>query len=161
VPRKGWRLAYVSLGSNLGDRWRHMAQGMGALAALPKSRLIRRSSVIETAPVGPPQGPYLNAVAELETGLAARELLEGLLVAERSLGRVRDPAARWGPRTIDLDLILYGEEVIDEPGLTTPHPRLLERAFVLRPLAELSPRRVIPGPQVTVRAALVALEGQA
>lgn len=134
-----------------------MALGMAALAGLPKSRLIRRSSVIETAPVGPPQGAYLNAVAELETGLDARELLEGLLAAERALGRVRDPEARWGPRTLDLDLILYGDEVIDEPGLTTPHPRLLERSFVLRPLAQLAPRRVIPGRGVTVRAALMAM----
>src|SRR5690606_33527427 len=109
VPRKGWRLAYVALGSNLGDRWTHMAQGMAALAALPRSRLIRRSGVIETEPVGPPppappQGPYLNAVAEVETGLTARELLEALLGAERALGRIRDPQTRWGPRTLDLDL---------------------------------------------------------
>src|SRR5690606_28135786 len=107
------------------------------------------------------QGAYLNAVAEVETGLTARELLDALLAAERAMGRVRDPAARWGPRTLDLDLILFGEAIIDEPGLTTPHPRLLERSFVLRPLSELAPRQVIPGRDLTVRAALLALEGQA
>jgi 2-amino-4-hydroxy-6-hydroxymethyldihydropteridine diphosphokinase len=147
-------LAYVGLGSNLGDREeliRHAAELIGAS---------RVSSVIETEPWGYAQQPrFLNAVAELETPLAARQLLDHLLDVERRLGRER-VGPQWGPRTIDLDLLLYGDEVIDEPGLIVPHPRLLERLFVLEPLAELVPEQKIPG-NGTVRAALAGLQSSA
>lgn len=159
VSRRGWRLAYVAIGSNLGDRWRHVARGVCAMAALPRTRLLRRSTVIETDPVGPaPQERYLNAVVELETALAPRELLDALLAAELAEGRIRDATTRWGPRTLDLDLILYGDQEIDEPGLTVPHPRLAERPFVLGPLAELVPGARIPGAGLTAGEALAALE---
>jgi 2-amino-4-hydroxy-6-hydroxymethyldihydropteridine diphosphokinase len=131
--------AYVALGANLGDR---EATIRAAVAALPG--VVAVSSLRDTAPVGVVDQPrFLNGVAALETDLSARELLETLLDVERALGRER--AERWGPRTIDLDLLLYGEEVIDEPGLTVPHPRLHERRFALEPLAELAPSALIPG----------------
>jgi 2-amino-4-hydroxy-6-hydroxymethyldihydropteridine diphosphokinase len=103
------------------------------------------SRVRETEPWGPVElPPFLNAAAALDTTLAARELLDVLLAVERDLGRTRD-GARWGPRTIDLDLLLYGDEQIDEPGLTVPHPHLAERLFVLEPLRDLDPALTIPG----------------
>ena len=106
----------------------------------------RLSTIRETAPWGyADQPPFLNAAAELKTDLGARVLLESLLAAERGLGRDRGGGPRYGPRPIDLDLLLYGEETIDEPGLTVPHPRLHERRFALEPLAELDPMLVVPG----------------
>jgi 2-amino-4-hydroxy-6-hydroxymethyldihydropteridine diphosphokinase len=131
--------AYVGLGANLGDREASIRTAAALLA-------VRRLSTIrETEPWGnPDQPPFLNAVAELETGLAARELLDRLLGVETSLGRTRE-GPRWGPRTIDLDLLLYGSERLDEPGLTVPHPHLHERLFVLEPLAELEPALEVPG----------------
>jgi 2-amino-4-hydroxy-6-hydroxymethyldihydropteridine diphosphokinase len=144
-------LAYVGLGSNLGDREalvRRAAELVGAR---------RLSSLHETEPWGDLDQPrFVNAVAELETGLRPRQLLDHLLDVERRLGRER-PGRRWGPRTIDLDLLLYGEEVIDEPGLQVPHPRLLEREFALAPLAELIPTRKIPG-NGTVSEALAGIQ---
>ena len=132
-------LAYVGLGSNLGDREGTIR---AALAKLPG--VVAVSTLRETDPVGITDQPrFLNGVAALETELAPRELLDVLLAVERRLGRER--GQRWGPRTIDLDLLLYGDEVIDETGLTIPHPRLHERRFVLEPLAELSPALVVPG----------------
>lgn len=131
--------AYVGLGANLGDR---EATIRAALAELPG--LVAVSELRETEPVGVvDQPPFLNGAAALETELSARELLDALLAIERELGRER--RERWGPRTIDLDLLLYGEERIDEPGLTVPHPRLHERRFALEPLADLDPELVIPG----------------
>jgi 2-amino-4-hydroxy-6-hydroxymethyldihydropteridine diphosphokinase len=131
--------AYVGLGANLGDR---EATIRAALEALPG--VVAVSSLRETDPVGVTDQPqYLNGVAALETGLSPRELLDALLAVERELGRER--RERWGPRTIDLDLLLYGEETIDEPGLTVPHPRLHERRFALEPLSELAPDALIPG----------------
>jgi 2-amino-4-hydroxy-6-hydroxymethyldihydropteridine diphosphokinase len=146
--------AYVGLGSNLGDRERligHAAELIGAG---------RLSTVIETEPWGYGNQPmFLNAVAEVETQLSARQLLDHLLDVERRLGRER-VGPRWGPRTIDLDLLLYGDETIDEPGLVVPHPRLINREFVLRPLAELVPSLKIPG-SVTVQQALAGLSSEA
>jgi 2-amino-4-hydroxy-6-hydroxymethyldihydropteridine diphosphokinase len=146
--------AYVGLGSNLGDREhliRHAAELIGA---------VRISTVIETEPWGYGNQPmFLNAVAEVETPLTARQLLDHLLDVERRLGRER-VGAQWGPRTIDLDLLLYGDETIDEPGLVVPHPRLTERDFVLRPLAELVPLLRIPG-NGTVQDALAGLSSEA
>jgi 2-amino-4-hydroxy-6-hydroxymethyldihydropteridine diphosphokinase len=129
----------VGLGANLGDR---EATIRAALEALPG--VVAVSSLRETDPVGVTDQPqYLNGVAALETDLSPRELLDRLLEVERGLGRER--RERWGPRTIDLDLLLYGEETIEEPGLTVPHPRLHERRFALEPLSELAPDALIPG----------------
>jgi 2-amino-4-hydroxy-6-hydroxymethyldihydropteridine diphosphokinase len=144
-------LAYVGLGSNLGDREQLVRRAAELVGAL------RLSTVIETEPWGYENQPrFLNAVAELETQLTPRQLLDHLLDVERRLGRER-VGHRWGPRTIDLDLLLYGDETIDEPGLVVPHPRLVEREFVLRPLAELVPALKIPG-NGTVQAALAGLQ---
>ena len=129
--------AYVGLGSNLGDRSAHLLLGLSALSRLPQTHLLRLSPVYETEPVGPPQPPYLNLVAELETGLAPRALLLEMLRIERALGRER--RERWGPRTLDLDLLLYGDLALKEEDLEVPHPRLHERAFVLVPLLDLLP----------------------
>jgi 2-amino-4-hydroxy-6-hydroxymethyldihydropteridine diphosphokinase len=143
--------AYVGLGSNLGDREATIARAAELIGAT------RVSTVIETEPWGyADQPPFLNAVAEVETSLTARQLLDHLLDVERRLGRER-VGPQWGPRTIDLDLLLYGDERIDEPGLVVPHPRLLERRFVLEPLAELVPSRRIPG-SGTVQDALAGLQ---
>ena len=131
--------AYIGLGSNLGDR---EASIRAAVAALPG--VVAVSSLRETDPVGKTDQPrFLNGVAALETELSARELLDVLLSVEHGLGRER--RERWGPRTIDLDLLVYGDETVDEPGLTVPHPSLHERRFALEPLAELDPELVVPG----------------
>ena len=131
--------AYVGLGSNLGDREALIRRAAAAIGA------VRLSTIRETEPWGlAEQPPYLNAVAELETSLSARGLLDRLLAVERELGRER-VGPRWGPRTIDLDLLLYGDETIDVPGLHVPHPRLHERRFALEPLAELDPDLELAG----------------
>jgi 2-amino-4-hydroxy-6-hydroxymethyldihydropteridine diphosphokinase len=133
---------FVGLGSNLGDRERNLRE---AVERLRKIGVVRLSTLKDTDPVGVADQPnFLNAVAELSSELPARELLDRLLEIERELGRDRGKEERWGPRTIDLDLLLYGDEVIDEPGLTLPHPRLAERRFVLEPLHELAPELVLP-----------------
>jgi 2-amino-4-hydroxy-6-hydroxymethyldihydropteridine diphosphokinase len=132
-------LAYVGVGSNLGDR---EATIRAAVDALPG--VVAVSSLRETDPVGVTDQPaFLNGAVALETELSPRELLERLLAIERELGRER--RERWGPRTIDLDLLLYGAETVDEPGLRVPHPRLHERRFALEPLAELDPELAVPG----------------
>ena len=131
--------AYVGLGANLGDREATIRR---AAALLGVARL---SPILETEPWGYADQPkFLNAVAEVETDLGPRQLLDRLLEIERQLGRVRE-GPRYGPRTIDLDLLLYGDEVVEEPGLSVPHPRLAERLFVLEPLAELDPALNVPG----------------
>jgi 2-amino-4-hydroxy-6-hydroxymethyldihydropteridine diphosphokinase len=147
--------AYVGVGSNLGDRWGNLARAARALRAEPRVALFRASRVWDTAPVGPPQPRYLNAVLELETALPARALLAALLRVERGVGRRRG-GVRWSARTLDLDLLLYGDARLDERGLTVPHPRLTERRFVLAPLAELSPELVVPGTARTVLEHLAA-----
>ena len=130
--------ALVALGSNLGDRAGHLLGAVSALARRPGVRLVGLSRVYETEPVGPPgQGPYLNAVAALRTECEPQELLATLLAIERAHGRVR--RERWGPRTLDLDLLDFGGRVLELPGLLLPHPRLHERAFVLVPLADVAP----------------------
>ena len=137
--------AYVGLGANLGDRERTLRAAVDALAAEEGIEVVSVSTLRETEPVGVGEQPrFLNGAAELETTLTARELLDRLLAVEQRFGRVRIPGEH-GPRTLDLDLLLYGDEVIDEPGLTVPHPRLHERRFVLEPLAELAPGLVVPG----------------
>jgi 2-amino-4-hydroxy-6-hydroxymethyldihydropteridine diphosphokinase len=129
-------VAYVALGSNLGDRGAYLALGREALAALPRSRLRAVSSIEETKALGPiRQGPYLNQMAALETELAPEELLDALHAIERSAGRVR--AARWGPRTLDLDIVLYERQSVATDRLVIPHPELARRDFWRRELAEL------------------------
>lgn len=128
----------MALGGNLGDRAAYLLQALSRLSRLPETRLLRLSPVYETDPVGPPQPPYLNLVAELDTRLPPRALLEALLGIEQALGRVRREP--WGPRTVDLDLLLYGDLVLKEEGLEVPHPRLHQRAFVLVPLCDLVPQ---------------------
>jgi 2-amino-4-hydroxy-6-hydroxymethyldihydropteridine diphosphokinase len=129
--------AYVGLGANLGDREATLRAALDALADEDGIEVVAVSTLRETEPFGVgPQPLFLNGAAELETTLSARELLDRLLETEQRFGRVRVPGEH-GPRTLDLDLLLYGDERIDEPGLTVPHPRLHERAFVLEPLAEI------------------------
>jgi 2-amino-4-hydroxy-6-hydroxymethyldihydropteridine diphosphokinase len=134
--------AFVGLGSNLGDRLANLQRAVGLLAARNGVTVVASSRVYETAPVGPAQPDYLNAVVEAATILGAREVLETCLSVEEELGRVR--AERWGPRLIDLDLLLFGDQTIDEPGLTVPHPRMFERLFVLVPLVELITPPALP-----------------
>lgn len=133
--------AYVGLGANLGDREAAIRRAVDLLGP----EVVAVSTVRETDPVGYEDQPrFLNAVAALETELGPRELLDRLLEIERALGRTRD-GPRFGPRTIDLDLLVHGDAVVDEPGLTVPHPRLHERRFALEPLAEVAPGLEIPG----------------
>ena len=137
--------AYIGLGSNLGERESLLKSAIEQLAQLPETRLGRVSSLYDTAPVGELDQPnFLNAVAQLETALTARQLLWNLLLIERRLGRVRHAAQRYGPRTIDLDLVLFGDQVIDTVDLKVPHPEYHRRAFVLVPLAEIEPKLVHP-----------------
>ena len=133
--------AFVALGSNLGNRESHLAAAREALARLPGTRLRAATAVEETAPVGGvPQPPYLNQMVLLETPLAPRELLDACQAIERARGRVRK--VRWGPRTLDLDIIRYGDREIREPDLIIPHPEIANREFWQRELAELE--RVLP-----------------
>jgi 2-amino-4-hydroxy-6-hydroxymethyldihydropteridine diphosphokinase len=144
-------VAYVGLGANVGDREAQIREAAQLIGA------DRLSSLIETEPWGLEDQPrFLNAAAEVDTALPPRMFLERLLAVERRLGRLRT-GKRWGPRTIDLDLLLYGFETIDEPGLVVPHPFLLERAFALEPLCELAPMLEIPG-NGTVQEALAGLQ---
>jgi 2-amino-4-hydroxy-6-hydroxymethyldihydropteridine diphosphokinase len=144
-------LAYVGLGANLGDREASIRRAAELIGAR------RLSAIIETEPWGITDQPdFLNAVAEVETDVGARTLLDRLLEVERELGRIRD-GTRWGPRTIDLDLLVYGSEVSDVSALRLPHPRMHERLFVLVPLAELAPDLVVPG-QGTVTDLLTKLQ---
>jgi len=136
-------LAYIGLGANLGDARAALEAALQAMAALPGTRLLRRSSLYRSAPIESSGPDYLNAVAELRTGLAPLELLHALQGIERDHGRERP--YRNAPRTLDLDLLLHGDLTLDTPELTLPHPRLHLRAFVLLPLAELAPQLQIPG----------------
>lgn len=135
--------AYLGLGSNLGDRLSNLRRSVELLNAHADISVVRSSRVYETVAVGPPQPDYLNAVVEAETRRPPRALLDACLSVEREMGRER--AQRWGPRVIDIDLLTYAEEVIDEPGLSVPHPRMHERGFVLAPLLELDPDPTLPG----------------
>jgi 2-amino-4-hydroxy-6-hydroxymethyldihydropteridine diphosphokinase len=137
--------AYVGLGANLGDRSAMLRAAVEHFRRDPDLTVAGVSTVRETDPVGYVDQPrFLNAVVAIDTDLPPRELLDRLLGIERRLGRTRE-GPRFGPRTIDLDLLVYGDEQIDEPGLQVPHPRLHERLFALEPLAELDPALVIPG----------------
>jgi len=136
--------AFIGLGANLGDPEKQIDAAIAALNGAPGTRLVRRSSLYRSAPVGNACQPdFINAVAEIETALAPRALLNALLQIEISLGRSRSFAN--APRTLDLDLLIYAEIVVNEPGLHVPHPRMHARAFVLAPLAEIAPETAIPG----------------
>ena len=140
----------MGLGSNLGDRAKNLQTALSELAQMPTISITRVSSLYETAPVGVTAQPeFINAVAALETSLTPAALLAAFLHLENKMGRVR--TFRWGPRVIDLDLLLYGQEQIALPELIVPHPRLHERAFVLMPLAEIAPDLVLPGAAQTIR----------
>ncbi len=139
--------AYVALGSNLGDPVRTIEDAIDAMAALRGSLLTAISSLYRTAPVGLRNQPdFINAVVALDTRLPPRELLDELSTLEARFGRIREPGSvKNAPRTLDLDLLLHGDTVQDDPALTLPHPRMHERAFVLAPLAEIAPELVVPG----------------
>jgi 2-amino-4-hydroxy-6-hydroxymethyldihydropteridine diphosphokinase len=138
------KTAFVGIGSNLGDREENLRRALDLLSAEEGIDVVKISEIRETEPVGPvDQGPFLNGAVQIQTELGPGEVLDRLLAVEQSLGRVRDE--RWGPRTIDLDLLLYDDVYVDQPGLTVPHPRLHERRFALEPLADLAPDVEIPG----------------
>ena len=135
--------AFLGIGTNLGDRLANLQRAIDILAATPGVRFVRSSRVYETDPVGPPQPDFLNIVAEVDTDLTARDLLSVVARIEAVLHRVR--LEHWGPRTIDVDILTFGDETIDEPDLVVPHPRMHQRAFVLLPLLELDADPMLPG----------------
>ena len=140
-----WRPAYVALGSNLDDPPARVRTTLERLRDLPESRLVARSSLWSSPPMGPQDQPdFVNAACGLLTRLPPDALLQALKALERGMGRMQ-PAQRWGPRFIDLDLVVYGAQSISTPGLTVPHPGVQERDFVLYPLAEIAPELWIPG----------------
>jgi 2-amino-4-hydroxy-6-hydroxymethyldihydropteridine diphosphokinase len=152
--------AFVGLGSNLGDREATLLRAVDELGRLPGTEVRGVSSFRDTAPVGYVDQPrFLNGAVELETQLGARELLQELFRVERELGRDRGQSPPQGPRTLDLDLLLYGEERVGEPGLEVPHPRAHERRFVLEPLFDLDPGLLLPG-RGSVEALLAGLDSQ-
>jgi len=137
--------AYIGIGSNLDDPERQVRRAIEALASMPETRFVRASRLFRTAPWGRTDQPaFVNAAAEIATTLSPRALLDALLAIERAQGRHRD-GTRWGPRTLDLDVLIYGDRVVDEPGLAIPHPHLADRAFVLLPLADIDPALHVPG----------------
>ncbi len=145
ATRPHWWPAYVGIGSNLDEPAEQVHRAFAALGDLRDTRLALASSLYRSAPIGPSGQPdYVNAVAALLTRLGAAELLKELLALESAAGRERG-GERWGPRVLDLDLLVYGTQVVDAPGITVPHPRIAERNFVLLPLAEIAPSLTIPG----------------
>lgn len=154
------RLALIALGANLGDRLATLRAAVARLGQEPGIALLRASSAFDTAPVGPPDQPrYLNAAVALRTELGPHALLARLLVIEREFGRDRS-GSRWGPRTLDLDLVLFGEWEIDDGRLQLPHPRFRERAFVLLPLAEIAPGARDPVTGESIESLLRACPGR-
>ena len=154
--------ADISLGSNMGARRAAIEAAVDALRATEGVNELVLSEVIETPPVGPTgQGPYYNAVVRLQTTLSPRGLLERCQQIETEHGRDRDSEQRWGSRPLDLDLLLHGDSVIDEPGLTVPHPLMHERDFVLRPLVQIAPGAVHPVLKATAESLLEVLSKQA
>ena len=147
MAKGGAERVYVALGSNVGDRAAHLAYARTRLAALPRTRLVKESRVEETAPLGPvPQGAYLNQMVLLETALEPAELLVGLHAIEAERGRERPAGVRWGPRTLDLDIVRFDDRVVRQPELVIPHPELPNRPFWQRELAELD---AAPAPRPT------------
>jgi 2-amino-4-hydroxy-6-hydroxymethyldihydropteridine diphosphokinase len=157
--------AFVGIGTNLGDRAANYRQALERIAALPATRIVRQSSIYETEPVGEVKGPFLNGVVEIETEMMADALMRRLLAIERTMGRRRSggrkPVRRsqYRPRTIDLDLLFFNNEVRDTGPLTLPHPRLHERRFVLAPMAELAPALIHPVSNKSISELLVNLKG--
>jgi len=163
-------LAAIGLGSNVGDRGAHLEYAFEEMSSLAGTRLEARSSIMESEPLALPGeaqaganagGSYLNAAALIETELPARELLQCLLEIEHRRGRVRVPGRRWEARTLDLDILLYGDLVLSEAGLVLPHPHLHERLFVLHPLAEIAPGMWVPTVGAAVQELLRRVEGAA
>ena len=146
--------AYIALGSNLGDRSQNLRRALDRLGATPGIELIRVSAFLENPAVGGPEAspPFINAVAEVRTTLPAEHLLEILLSIEKHFGRVRRD--KWEPRIIDLDVILYGRQIIESDTLTIPHPLMHQRRFVLQPLAEIAPGVVHPQWGLTIQTLL-------
>lgn len=137
--------AYIGLGSNLAGPLDQLRSALRAMAEMPSTRVVRHSRFYRTVPWGKNEQPeFVNAVAEIETALSPRELLDALLLIERRAGRERN-GERWGPRVLDLDILVYGDEIIDEPSLRVPHPHMRNRAFVIVPLADVAPHLRIPG----------------
>lgn len=155
------RRAWIALGANLGDRRRNIETALLRLAQTPSVRVVEASALIETeavtAPGAPAQPAFLNAAAELATTLSPRALLRAMLAIEQAMGRIRTTAKRWAPRAIDLDLLLYEELTIHEPGLVVPHPRMHSRRFVLEPLAQIAPDLVHPALGATIEELLAGL----
>ncbi len=146
-------IAYIGLGSNLGDRRRILESALGALRETTGIELVAVSMLIETEPEGPPgQDRYLNGAATIRTKLSPRGLLQAMLEIESAHGRDRTKESRWGPRRVDLDLLMYADRIVDEPDLVVPHPRMHQRTFVLAPLAAIAPNAVHPVLGVTIRA---------
>jgi len=155
---KAQTIAYVGLGSNLAQPVVQVRLALRELGDIKGTRVLASSSLYRSPPMGPPKQPhYINAVAKLETRLSARDLLTEFFEIEQRHGRRRD-GAKWGPRSLDLDLLLYGELVSNDPKLTLPHPGITERVFVLTPLLEIDPKILVPGrgPAATLLAALGA-----
>ncbi len=153
-------VAYIGLGSNLGDRTLNLERALDRLRRIAGVEVLAVSRFIETEPLGPPgQGSYLNAAAALRTALRPEALIEVLAAVEAAGGRNRDREVRHGPRTIDLDLLLYGQEIVGDPRVTVPHPRMRERAFVLGPLAEIAAGAVHPGLGMTIESLRDQLKG--
>jgi 2-amino-4-hydroxy-6-hydroxymethyldihydropteridine diphosphokinase len=150
--------AYIALGANLGDRKKNIRAALDALASTDNIKIIRVSPLIETAPIGgPPDSPaYLNAAAELQTTLGSHALLHRALEIEKSLGRTRRD--KWEPRPIDIDLLLFGDQIISSQELVIPHPLMHERRFVLEPLAQIAPEAVHPALQMTIAGLLQNLD---
>ncbi len=147
--------AVIALGSNIPPRRRYLQRALERIGALADSKVLNRSRIYETAPVGgPPQGPYLNAAVKIRTGFAPLELLDRLQAIEMDLGRAQNEPN--GPRTVDLDIIFYGKIVLDDPRLRLPHPRFRERGFVLFPLNDIIPRGLDPETGRSVSALLDA-----
>jgi 2-amino-4-hydroxy-6-hydroxymethyldihydropteridine diphosphokinase len=148
------KTVFIALGSNLGERFEHLRVGIKRLERHHDIQVLQRSRVFETEPFGviDVQNAYLNAAVKIETRLSPHDLLQVMLEIERIQGRER--FERWGARTLDLDILLYSNETISEPTLEIPHPRMLERAFVMAPLADIAPNLEIPGTTLTVRQAL-------
>jgi len=150
---------YLGLGSNLGDREYYLLQAIRLLNKHKDIHVNRVSSIYETAPVGyVNQGPFLNMVAEIETSLNPLDLLEQTLRIENTLDRKRE--IHWGPRTIDVDILLYNQEIIHEKNLIIPHPRMMERAFVLIPLVEIAPELSVPGKDIKMKDLLSSCPGK-
>ncbi len=154
-------ISYIALGSNLHDREKSISDASGLLAHDKKISLLRRSPIYETQPVGLPEGApfFLNAAVEIETDYSPLELLQCVNSIEIKLGRPSQEKGQQKPRVIDLDILLYGDTIVDEPELKIPHPCMCQRWFVLKPLTDLCPERIIPGPHISVETALRRLEG--